>query len=573
MTARRAQRPQGPPEARPLASASTEIEDVADEPNSETAIRDIGKGFRWYDLPYLVLRSLQRSNVDPWIPARWRVKIREISNFLYQTHHTRERRGDNDLYRFDKIELPSGEGVTMPYASLVEYFTASGVRELHKAIRRSGWDGARFLGMDPGGTETVTSSRRGDGRTWWRMAELTSRSAEYTSIDAQRAKLPAGVKSISLIGVSIGKGVTAVVAGFSLDESVSARLNEQLRAPHQHDVIRRKGQMAVSQPPKAVLHYRTQRARSEVHRELRRWMSRTLPGAFASARHPQPLFDVIFFNVADHMDDDARPSHRENDALRAMGLQDHVPYRVTSEELPGLLLQEPVARDWAPDISENVWSLWGNRDAAARITSGTGHSGVESAGYFVGSRSTDFMARSGLTAFLRLLRGKASIAHDNARELHGGTSSRDLKRLRIRTLTTSLDLATLEEDIKLYNRRRWRDREPVFYLDYTAWFKERDKEEGRKPFKPVNLNAQERKVQRRLARELVEFDAEYREVLSTVASLGASLDSRRVQRVAIWVSVVSVVVALVTLWATQESPPDLVAVSCSFLRTLGWGLC
>ena len=573
MKPRRAQRPQGPPEGLPPAAAATGTEDVADEPSSETAIREIGKGLRWYDLPYLLLRGLQRSNVDPWIPARWRVKIREMSNFLYQTHHTRERRHGDDLYRYERIELPSGEGVTMPYASIVEYFTASGVRGLHKAIRRSGWDGARFLGMDPGGTETVISSRRGDGRTWWRMAELTSRSAEYTSIDAQRAKLPAGVKSISLIGVSIGKGVTAVVAGFSLDESVSARLNEQLRAPHQHEVIRRKGQMAVSQPPKAVLHYRTQRARSEVHRELRRWMSRTLPGTFARARHPQPLFDVIFFNVADPAVDDGQPSRRENDALRAMGLHEHVPYQVTSEELPGLLLQEPVSRDWAPDTSENVWSLWGNHDAAARITSGTGHSGVESAGYFVGSRSTDFMARWGLTAFLRLLRSNASIAHDNARELHGGTSSRDLKRLRIRTLTTSLDLATLEEDIKLYNRRRWRDREPVFYFDYTAWFKERDKDEGRKPFKPVNLNKQERKIQSRLARELVEFDAEYREVLSTVASLGASLDSRRVQRVAIWVSVVSVFVALVTLWATQESPPDLVGLSCSFLGTLGWGLC
>lgn len=241
--------------------------------------------------------------------------------------------------------------------------------------------------------------------------------------------------------------------------------------------------------------------------------------------------------------------------------------------MPGLLLQEPVTRDWAPDASENVWSLWGNRGAAARITSGTGHSGVESAGYFVGSRSTDFMARWGLTALLRLLRSSASIAHDNARDLHGGTSSRDLKRLRIRTLTTSLDLATLEDDLKLYNRRRWRDREPVFYLDYTKWFKERDEEEGRRPFKPVNLNKQERKNQSRLARELVEFDAEYREVLSTVASLGASLDSRRVQRVAIWVSVVSVIVALDTLWATQESPPDLVGLSCSFLGTLGRRLC
>ncbi|MBM7752085.1 hypothetical protein JOE53_000805 [Microbacterium laevaniformans] len=60
-----------------------------------------------------------------------------MSNFLYQTHHTRERRHGDDLYRYERIELPSGEGVTMPYASIVEYFTASGVRGLSAA--RESW--------------------------------------------------------------------------------------------------------------------------------------------------------------------------------------------------------------------------------------------------------------------------------------------------------------------------------------------------------------------------------------------------------------------------------------------------
>jgi hypothetical protein len=74
---------------------------------------------------------------------------------------------------------------------------------------------------------------------------------------------------------------------------------------------------------------------------------------------------------------------------------------------------------------------------------------------------------------------------------------------------------------------------------------------------PIDLNKREREHQLHLAKELVSFDAEYRQVLSTVASLGASLDSRRVQRVATWVSVASLGTALVALWLSQEAPPDI----------------
>ncbi len=302
-------------------------------------------------------------------------------------------------------------------------------------------------------------------------------------------------------------------------------------------------------------------------------MNRALPGAFARAGHPQPIFDAVFFNVADPLSDDSSGKRTENDALRAIGVNANSVHRVTSRELPQMILELPDFRDWAPEIGENVWSFWGNRSAEKALTRGTGNSGVNAAGYYVGSHSTDFMARMGLTALLRLLRKEASTAHDNARRLHGGTRSRDLRRLRNRTLTTSLDLATLEEDIRSYNRRRWRDREPQFFLDYADWFKRRGEEDGRPAFEPIDINKSERKLQKQLARELVAFDEGYREVLSSVASLTASLDSRRVQRIAIWVSVVSVGVALVTLWATQKTPPDLIASGCALLAGLGWAPC
>ena len=570
MSTRRAQRPQGPPQT----STSTPNHDAeAEDSSTGVRIRDIGKGIRWYDLPYLLLHRLQYWKFALWLPARLRLKIRESVNFLYQTHHTRWRRGDTTSFNsFDRIEVPDDERVSMPRVWVAEYFTPSGVRSLYDAIHASGWDGARFLGMDPGGIQSLASSRSGQGRTWWRIADLTAMATVYSPIDAQRARLPAGVKSIHLVGVSIGNGLTAVVAGFTLDDSVSERLNKQLHAPHRYEVIRRKGQMAVSQGPKAVLHYRVQNVRNDIHRDLRHWMSQTLPGAFARAQHPHPLFDLVFFDIADPFGRD-EGKRVENDALRAIGVNENLLHLTRSGELPGLLLEPPSGMDWAPDISQNVWSLWGNRSAVPALTKGTGSSGVSAAGHYVGETMTDYIARSGLTALLHLLRGNAFNAHDNARKLHGGTSSRDLKRLRDRTLTTSLDLARLEDDIRTYNGRRWRNREPQFYADLAPWFKKKDEEEGRTPSEPVDLNKSERKIQKRLARELVAFDAEYREVLGTVASLGSSLDSRRVQRVATWVAVGSLSVALVTLWATQKSPPDLIGSACAVVQGLGWSLC
>ncbi|MDJ0337924.1 hypothetical protein [Cryobacterium sp. PH31-O1] len=115
-------------------------------------IRDIGKGFRWYDIPYLLLRPLQYSKLAVWLPARLRIKICDSANFLYQTHHTRWRRGYKAAFHFDRIEVPVGESVLISGVWIAEYFTPSGVRSLYDAIRGFGWDGGRFLGMDPGGT-------------------------------------------------------------------------------------------------------------------------------------------------------------------------------------------------------------------------------------------------------------------------------------------------------------------------------------------------------------------------------------------------------------------------------------
>ncbi|MCW2163666.1 hypothetical protein B0I12_000792 [Microbacterium hydrothermale] len=574
MITRRVQRQQGPPDGvQTILDVPRADEKAAPEPDLP-ANPMIGRGLRWYDGLYRLLRAIQAVATFLRLPARWRTKIHGGINYLFQLHHARESRMNPRIYSLDVIEIPEGEGVTLPYAWVVEYFPASDIDALYGAIRKFGWDGPRFSGGAPGGARSVMSGRQGQGGTWWRIAELRSmRSRGYVPVDGQRVRLPRGIGAIDLVGVPIGKGLTAVVVSFSLDESVSNWLNEVLTAHYRHEVIRWRGRMAASQPPPYVLYHHAQRARAHVHRRLRRWMRRTLPGAFARYRKPHPLFDVMFFNRASPELLGADGPGYKNDALRAMGLRADPVTRVTSNSLPGMLLDQRDFGEWAPEISDNTWAFWGNRSAIDGLTRMTGNHGANAAGFFLGDRSTDFMARRGLTSLLHAMREDASATHDNARKLHGGTRSRDLRRLRNRILTTSVDLATLGEDVKEYNGRRWRDREPQFYYDYSPAFKARDLALGHKPIEPIDVNRGERKTQRRLARELVSFDAKYRDVLNTVASLGTSLDSRRVQRLAVYVSVASLGVAVVTLWATQTPPPDLLPGLCGVLRELGVSAC
>lgn len=532
--------------------------------------RELGQGLRLSDMAYRALRQLRQRGFFLRLPARWRLRANQASDYLFQRHEVQRLQRSIRPRNFQKIEMPDGERVTIPTVLLAEYFTASGVHRLYKALHKFGWDTPRRFTLDESGRDSLTSSRGGRGQTWWRIAELVHPSHNYPTMDGQRTRLPTGVRSIHLVGVSIGNGLTAVVAQFSLDNSVSDQLNRQLQFPHQPALIKLNGKRSVAQASKAVLHFQVQKTRAQVHHELRQWMTQTLPGAFAREGAPHPIFDVVFFDVANPLAAEPR-AHRQNDALRAIGVDSQSSHLVMSPELPGLVLDQPSSRRGFSQISENVWTFWGNRSAEAALTEHTGNSGLSAAGFHAGDGSIDFIARTGLTALLHLLRRNASKAHDNARQLHGGMRNRDLKRLRDRTLTTSLDLARLREDVAIYNGGRWRDLEPQFFLDRSPWLKAREEAEGRKPsLNPIDINRGQRKEQKHLARELVAFDAEYREVLGTVASLGASLDSRRVQRIAVGISVASLAVAVATLGVTQQPLEDLKDSACAILGIFGW---
>lgn len=163
---RRAQRDAGPPDGVPV--EPEEHLPTGDDGDASVdaayQLKEIGEGLRWYDAPFLALQWLQRSRLFGFAPARWRGAIRDGVNTLYQTHYARELRHSPREQRWDQINIPEGESVSMPAVWITEYFTASGVQRLYKKILAAGWDEPRFQGFAPGGVRSVLSSRGGGGR-------------------------------------------------------------------------------------------------------------------------------------------------------------------------------------------------------------------------------------------------------------------------------------------------------------------------------------------------------------------------------------------------------------------------
>jgi hypothetical protein len=563
---RRAQRPQGPPvkasddSQQPNGPSTNSIATPSQQTlasqvaNSSdySEIADIGAGRRWYDRPYRAITALRRSHLGRSLPTSTQNALHTVSNYLFQTHSVQFLEARKSR-RWSRIDLPEGEHITLPAVWIVEFYTASEVGDLYKAMKRLGWNGPRFVGTGPRGMDAVSESRAGRGSTWWRIAELKAEGVSgYSGVDRQRARLPKGVVYADLHGVSIGRGITAVVTQFELDGTDSTHLDTILHVDHKAGLIRRPDQMVVAQDPNAVLYFKLQSARAEVHERMRRWVSQTIPGKFSSSGWPHTAFDVVFFDSADPFGTDGQ-NLRLNDSLRAVGITDYDFQYISSKQLEGLLLEPPQSRSRSSDVHDNVWTFWGNINAYPALTEGTGHPPeARMAAYFTGDRTTDLMARTGLSDLLERMRADASKAHDTARSLHTKGSAKTLKALREQLLTTSLDLATIKEDVKLYNGLRWHDKEPPFTIDSAPWIRQRDQESGFQSDEPRSFSKYHRRKQKRLAEELASFDADYRSVLSTVSSLNSSLESRRIQSIATFISVASLVVAAVTLWATSD---------------------
>jgi hypothetical protein len=280
-------------------------------------------------------------------------------------------------------------------------------------------------------------------------------------------------------------------------------------------------------------------------------MRRECPGYFAASHEPHTLIDMLVMDVIDPLSVD-EPQRAIGDPFRALGMTEHGFLRRTSREVPKFELVPTNLRMTPALETHRTWAIWAQRDsAAAALGEKIEVWGSTPDDAFANRYSLPvqgFLLTTAVGDFLEIAERKHASLRDNARARHGRFEADSLDDLRDHLLTLSLDVSSVQRDLAPHWKApRALPDEAVFMQDQAPYVRSRDEEAGRSPREPVNLNEAMRNSQMRRFSRLLKADREYREILSSVAALGASAAATKVSRRAFWVAAASLAVALVTV--------------------------
>ncbi|MGH9445669.1 MAG: hypothetical protein ACRD3O_08085 [Terriglobia bacterium] len=533
-------------------------------------VSDIGAGRHWYDLPYKVMWALQRSKLGRRLPRYIRVKLNHAINYLIVFHQHDLNKAWSREDPLHNISVPADDHAYIGGIWVVELFPPSELGTLTASIKRNSWDKQRaWVGTGMPNLEMLNNSRAGRGLSWWRLAEIASPVAPYTFSDGIRADLPAGFQAVQLIATEVGAGLTAVLAYFHLDETGAGMVDEQWHADHEPQIVYGKG-LPRPESRQFAAYRRTQRARRSLHETARRWIADNCPGVFVRSDEPQPSMDVILLDKYDPTTMD--PSLELLDALRALGLTEHNSYRRASPDLPGFLLEPPADEMLTPGMGgDPIWALWGRQETVAtNFDSVLAMHGGDARGIaeIVNNQMRRLMVLIAISQLLTIMNKKLSAMRDNARSRHGRFSAKDLNQLRETFLTFSMDLTSVRRDLDAFNfQARMGEGQAEFEGNYAPRVLNFYEKRGSIP-EPININnkLQERQIQG--FDLLVAADGDYREILSTVASLGASVSASRLGRAALVIAIATLVVAVATLLTAKLDSSAPLAVLGKWLWSL-----
>lgn len=527
----------------------------------------LGEGCRWYDIPYRLMTWLGSGwprRVQPEaLLSLWNLGINYLLPF--NEHHR------NLAWPLDdqthSLLVPDQEHVTVGAVWLVELFPPTDLAALERALRRNGWDDSRLLGRpERGNREALARARAGTGSPWWRVAHLIRKGSLKWGAGAVRAELPNLFETADIRAVQVGDGLTALVCKFEVGDKAATALDEEWHSPHKPRM-----QFSLRSRPRSLdrrwaAFWNVQSVRRSMHDEARTWLTTNVPGYFGSRRKPQPALDLVLTEVFDPTSsdpsNDSGVSQPHREAFRALALDSHPVYRLTSAELPKLLLDRPQPSMHRAMQGASAWSLWGKRAAVVEaFGEGLRAYGADSdraIAYRVDERVYNLMVMLGISEMLGIATREQAQVRDTAARLHGKFRPKSLRALRKFLLTSSVDLAMISRDVKSFWDRDWRwEGEARFAYTLAPDHQLADAEAGRKTEDPVDLSATVQSRQEGVLATLLAADRDLRDILSTVASLGASVDGFRLGRVALFVAIVSLVTAVATVLASEISPTSI----------------
>ncbi|MBV1778694.1 hypothetical protein KRR55_06150 [Paeniglutamicibacter sp. ABSL32-1] len=516
-------------------------------------VPSIGTRWRWYDIPYRALWWLITSWPRRLIPWQIRRSFNRALNFFIPFNHFERLKVAPLDDPMDNLLIPEGESVKQGGIWIVEFFPPSYYPQLLNALKKNGWDKERnFLRQDGKNAELVTSARRGGGFSWSRIGTVARPDRGFMPYDAIREMLPEEFEEVELTATQLGQGLTVVTAFVSLSEIGQSSLNDVWTAQHEPTFEWRGFRRAGVQDRRSSAIRATQAERIRLHGVARKWLGRRCGGFFSGTQAGQPIIDFSVFASYDPASDPITPDYRDPIEALAMG-GDHL-YDYVSPHIPGAVL---VPASYTGSIEKRLENCWGVIGAYDRLSNENEHSGYGEKPYAVTTLAAmlddairSFLVRHAILQYTRQVATGYSVARDMARVNHRKFGTRQIEALRRQLLTTSLDLPVMARDSAEVWNKPWVSSDSI-QVDAVG------RKGDPRPLEGFDLIARFGENREEQFRQLIEQDSDYRDVLSTVASLGASAEDTRLGRRALLVAGVSLVVSLVTLLVTGPGDDSL----------------
>ncbi|ORA09106.1 hypothetical protein [Mycobacterium arosiense] len=514
-----------------------------------------------------VLYWVRRTRAAKLAPDRFLTPLDYLINLNMQYRSHRRalagfRWGDEDL-----CTVPPTDHVQIPSLFIVELFTPSVKGNLDRAIKRNRWDTKRLRMYGRHYMPTLDEARSGDGWPWWNLGEVVRRGSNVMVGDAVRRKMPIEFDRVELKALQISQGITAVMAKFDLNDAAISRLDAAWHRDYQPEMYWGKwgGEWPRPLMPDFVAFRRVQEERGRLHDAARQWFSAKWPGFFATNGQPQPLLDVVLLNEISAYPE-TRPAEGVEGAVRALGLP-HTVYVQRSTKFPAMTLGERQIPSDSDMEDRRTWALWGNRseivDGLATTLTSHGYGQSDSSiAHYVQEAIEDYFLRLSISEMLDVCDARYASMRDAARQ-HG-----QLERLRASLLTLSIDMSSIDRDIRAYNAHGSQRDHAQFFFEDSPYLVAEHAKHGGPSRESINMNEHLLNEQTRTLETLRAADNDYRGILTAAASLTSSLRSIRMARTAIWIAMASLVVAAVTLVITDISKHSLAGTVAHWLGLL-----
>ena len=516
----------------------------------------LGQGRRWYDFVYRSLGWCLRSWPRKILPLPARRTLTRAIDFVIPFHEIRKRRAretDDPIY---SLQIPEGESVSQGGLWVVEFFPPSLYSELERQLKSNGWDKHGALRQPGANADLVARARTGQGWVWARIGDVMNPDTSASWLSSAGRPLSHEFKSVQLSAVQIGKSITAVVAFFVLSEPGAESLNRALRTPREPYLVSHGLARADIIDRRTASIRATRRARRRLHDEARSWLEARCKGYFASTNNKQPVIDLTLFGNYDPLETDLRSSDIGG-TLAALGLGSVGHGLYISPQLPGgVLVPDDELHQPLYGSVENSWGFIGSVNKMHEIDGMDGYGSKLWSPATIAHRLDDhlsaFLIRSAAQTYLRELRSTYVRARDSARARHGRYRASRLKNLRSEMLQNSLDLQVVARDLATL----W---EPTYWNSIQIELRDAPGTAEELQVPPIDFIEFLRKEQKDGFQELIEEDVTYRELMVTVASLGSSAEASLLGKRALFVALVTLSVAAVTLLVAEVGSDSILA--------------